>query len=156
MYLLNYDYYDIHALITFFRYKQERFIIYKSAVQEIINCLNEPVQKQFDSNSVRKILQPYYDEKDDMLSWVLVNNKYTANTSIIKNQTAYKILASIFCEMLDTYNDTKRFYLLCDATHNIPLLLADKKNPKKIIKIMIKDYKKQYNSTFLTSELKNL
>ena len=45
MYLSNYDYYDIHALITFFRYKQERFIIYKSAVQEIINCLNEPVQK---------------------------------------------------------------------------------------------------------------
>ena len=101
-------------------------------------------------------MQPYYDEKDDMLSWVLVNNKYTANTSIIKNLTSYKILASIFCEMLDTYNDTKRFYLLCDATHNIPLLLADEKNPKKIIKIMIKDYKKQYNSTFLTSELKNL
>lgn len=58
--------------------------------------------------------------------------------------------------MQQCINDSQRFYLLCDASHNIPLLLADTKNPKKAIKIMIKDYQKNYNKEFLLKELKKI
>ena len=156
MYLINYDCYDLHALITFFRCKPERFIIYKSALQEIVAYLKTPIQNELNNNSIRNILKPYFDERDETISWVLVDNEYTANVFIIKNESAYEILSSIFCEMMNYYNDSNRFYLLCDATHNIPLLLADEKKPKKAINTMIKDYKKKYNNLFLKNELKRL
>ncbi len=33
-------------------------------------------------NNIRKILKKYYNERDEILSWVTVGNKYTANIGI--------------------------------------------------------------------------
>lgn len=153
--LINYDFYDIHALIVFFRSTPEKFAAYSGSVREIMGLL-----KSYDGyvpdNAVRKMFRSDYNENDTLISWVLTDNRYTANLRIIKNESCYKILLRIFEEMLMTYDDKQRFYLLCDASHNIPLVLADVKKPKKTVKAMIKNYRKRYNDSFLRDELKIL
>lgn len=107
-------------------------------------------------NNIRKIFRPYFCEIDEIISWVLVDNVYPANIYIIKHQVVYTIISAILCEMLDNYDDLSRLNLLCDAIHNIPSILIDEVKKKKIIKIMIKEYKKKYNPKFLNDELKLL
>ena len=53
-------------------------------------------------------------------------------------------------------NDPERVCLLCDASHNIPLLLVDEKRPEKTINSMLKEYRKRYVPEFLCEELKLL
>lgn len=157
MYLLNYDFYDLHALITFFRQNTKSFSLYKSPVEQMISYVNAPMPNNgIEINTIRKILKPYVNKNDKFLSWVLIENAYTANIFIIKNKAYYNILSSIFKEMLQCYNDEQQLYLLCDASHNIPLFLADINKPKKAIKAVIKDYKKRYNQNFLLTEMKNI
>ncbi len=156
MYLINYDFYDIHALITFFRNNPERFHTYKPALQKIITYIGTRQDHLLNDNNIRNILKPYYDESDEIISWVMVNNKYTANLIIIKKDYAYKIISSIFSEMMEHYDDSMRFNLLCDATHNLPIILVEKNKPKKTINLIIKEYRKKYNSLFLKNELKRM
>ena len=156
MYLLNYDFYDLHALITFFRSNTARFSDYKASVEQIVQYMKAPAVSGIEPNTVRKILRPYFDDNDNALSWVLVNNAYTANISIIKSEAYYSILLAVFEEMTAIYSDEQRLYLLCDASHNIPVILADVKKPEKAIKEMVRDYRKQYNKNFLVNELKSI
>ncbi|MCI7349204.1 MAG: hypothetical protein MSH60_00435 [Ruminococcus sp.] len=157
MHLINYDFYDLHALITFFRQKTERFSSYKKAFEEIICCIEMPMQNNgITANTIRKIIRPYIDSDDELLSWVLTDNMYTANVVIIKNEGCYRLLSAVFKEMLQFADDTQRLYSLCDAAHNIPLVLADDKKPQKAIKAMIKDYRNTQNKHFLSEELKSL
>ena len=62
----------------------------------------------------------------------------------------------IFYEITECCDDKERFYLLCDAVHNIPLILADDPKPKKAINSMIKEYRNRYNGLFLKEEVKNI
>ena len=157
MHLINYDFYDLHALITFFRQNVVRFSFYEKAVEEIIRCIDMPMQNNgIAANTVRKIIRPYIDTNDELLSWVLTDNQYTANVIIIKNEGCYRLLSAVFKEMLKCVDDSQRLYSLCDSTHNIPLILADDKKPQKAIKAMIKDYLNKYNKHFLSEELKSL
>ncbi len=156
MYLINYDFYDIHALITFFRSKPERFQTYKPALQKIIAYIVAPQGDFLNDNNIRNILKPYFDESDETISWVMVDNKYTANLTIIKKDYVYRIITSIFSEMMEHYDDSERFNLLCDVTHNLPMILVDKNKPEKTINLMIKEYRKKYNGQFLKNELKSM
>lgn len=140
MYLINYDLYDLEALIVFFRSKPERLADYKSALNDIIDYIKKPQGHYGDHNNIRKIFRPYFCEIDEIISWVLVDNVYPANIYIIKHQVVYTIISAI----------------LCDAIYNIPSILIDEVKKKKIIKIMIKEYKKKYNPKFLNDELKLL
>lgn len=155
MFLLNYDLYDLHAFITFFRNYPARFPNYILSVKQIIDYINTPISNQVNNNTIKRIISPYFAPQDEALSWVLVNNKYTANLFMVKIEPYYQVLSSVFKEMIDFYNDEQRLYLICDATHNIPLILADVKKPKQVINTMIKDYRKQYNKLFLRNELKS-
>lgn len=157
MRLINYDFYDLHALITFFRQNVERFSFYEKAVEEIICCIDMPMQNNgIAANTVRKIIRPFIDTDDKLLSWVLTDNQYTANVVIIKNEGCYRLLSTVFKEMLQCVDDSQRLYLLCDAAHNIPLVLADNTKPKKAINLMIKDYRNKYSKNFLSDELKTI
>lgn len=156
MYLINYDLYDLEALIVFFRSKPERLADYKSALNDIIDYIKKQQGHYGDHNNIRKIFRPYFCEIDEIISWVLVDNVYPANIYIIKHQVVYTIISAILCGMLDNYDDLSRLNLLCDAIHNIPSILIDEVKKKKIIKIMIKEYKKKYNPKFLNDELKLL
>lgn len=156
MYLTNYDFYDLYALIVYFRSDPARCPCYIEPIRQIIDYLNAPViTNEIIDNQIRRFISPYFDKQDEALSWVLVNNVYTANIFIIRKEAYYRILSSVFEEMIAFHNNEERLYSLCYAAHNIPLLLADKEKPKKIIKIMINDYRKQYNKLFLKNELKS-
>ena len=157
MYLINYDFYDLHALFVFFRRDPKRFPNYIPCLQKIVAYIETPAQNNhLCHNNIRNIVKPYYDENDELLSWVLVDNKYTANIAIIKNAHVYDIILSIFFEMIEHYNNSNRFFLLCDVVHNIPLILIDEAKPKKVINNMIKEYRRKYNNLFLKNELNEL
>lgn len=156
MYLINYDFYDLQALFILFRNKPERLSDYKSALNDIIDYIMAPQGHHGDHNNIRKIIRPYFNENDEILSWVLVDNVYPTNIYIIKQEAAYSIISAILREMLDSCDDLRRLYLLCDATHNIPSILMDEVKKSTIIRIMTKEYRKRYNPLFLKNELKSL
>lgn len=157
MLLANYDFYDLHALLVFFRQYPQRAENYKEPLQIIIDYLEAPADLHYiECNYVRKQLIPYIHSEDCGLEWAKTENTYIANIRVIKQPSRYKILAAVFEEVLSSLDDEQKLNQLCDAAHNIPLLLADEKHPKRTIRKMIKPYNNQYNPNFLTVELKNL
>ena len=135
MYLLNYDFYDLHSLFVFFRNSPERFADYRPALQQLADYIQSQDQSNaLQTNIIRTILKPCYHESDTLISWVLVNNAYSAKSVMIKQEAAYAVLSAIIREMEAHYEDAERFYALCDAVHNIPLLLADSPEPVKAFK----------------------
>lgn len=157
MHLINYDFYDLHALITFFRCNTEK-TAYLSAIEQVIKYIDaEQITNSVEANAVRKVLNPYIEPQDEALSWVFIENQYTANMRIIKDGARYRIISAILKELIGYLGkDPERVYLLCDATHSIPLLLADEKRPQKAIASMIKPYRQSYDTQFLYEELKLL
>jgi len=157
MFLLNYDLYDLHALITFFRNNPAK-LEYFTVIEQVIKYIDaEQTHNGIEPNTIRKILKPYIETQEEQLSWVFVENKYTANMFIIKNEPYLKILSSVFKEIaLCLKDNSNRVYLLCDSSHNIPLLLADEKKPKKEIISIIKPYREKYNKKYLNLELELL
>ena len=80
MYLINYDFYDIYALIVFFRSWPDIFLHYKHAVQKIIDYIEKTTESNgLEYKNIRRILKEYYDENDKFISWVKVENAYTAH-----------------------------------------------------------------------------
>lgn len=156
MYLINYDLFDLQAMIAFFRSKPERLTDYKPALNDMIDYIKIPQSRCGDCNNIRKILRPYFNEIDETLSWILVDNAYPANIHIIKQEVVYTVITTILREMLNNCDNQSRLYLLCDATHNIPSILMDNVKKNRIIRIMIKEYREKYDSQFLKDELKLL
>lgn len=155
MYLLNYDFYDLYALIIFFRTDTDKVSQYTRALEQIISYMEEPVAGNvLEFNTVRKILRSHVNEAEEGVSWIWAENVYTGNVVIIKNERYYHILTAIFREMIQCAGDGQRLWQLCDATHNIPTLLVECKEPKKVIKSMVRIYQKEYNKDFLVGELK--
>lgn len=155
MLLTNYDFYDLYAYIVNFRNFPEKFKNYLIPTEQIVSYINAPIKNNLEDNKIRKIIRPFYNSEDSML-WVTVDNIYTANLCIIKRISYYSVLSAIFEEMLRVYENEQQLVLLCDAVHNIPLILADEEKPEKAIKIMMKEYREKYNCDFLVDELKNL
>lgn len=157
MQLLNYDFYDLYALLIFFRMETDKISEYAGAVEEIVACLEEPAFSNVtDCNTIRKILQAHVNKEERGLLWIWTENIYTGNTLTMKNTCYYFILAEIFREMLHNLGDNQRLWRLCDSTHNLPTLLVECKEPKKAIKSMIRIYQMEYNKEFLIEELKAL
>lgn len=157
MQLLNYDFYDLYALLIFFRMETDKISEYAGAVEEIVACLEEPVFSNVtDCNTIRKILQAHVNKEERGLLWIWTENIYTGNTFTMKNTGYYRILAEVFREMLHNLGDNQRLWRLCDSTHNLPTLLVESKEPKKAIKSMIRIYQMDYNKDFLVEELKAL
>lgn len=157
MRLLNYDFYDLYALIIFFRADTDKVSQYTKALEQIVSYMTEPASENvLEFNTVRKILRSHVNETEEGLSWIWAENVYTGNVLIIKNGKYYNILVAIFQEMIQCARDKQRLWQLCDATHNIPTLLVASKKPKKIIKSMVRFYRKDYNKDFLVEELKRM
>lgn len=157
MRLINYDFDDLYALIVFFRNDTDKIAEYAEAIKQIIACLEgKNGENESSCNTIRKILQYYVKEEEPGLFWIWVENVYTGNVLTMKNEGYYRVLAAVFREMLVSIGDNQRLWRLCDATHNLPILLVECKAPKKGIKSMIRIYQVQYNKDFLEEELKAL
>lgn len=157
MYLLNYDFHDMYALIIYFRNFPTHIRSCIQPIKDIISYMEAPMSGNvLETNMVRKLIRVHIEAKENGLEWAFVDNEYTANLTVMKKNSHYRLMVAIFKEMLDFCEDEHRMFLLCDATHNIPLVLANSyiKKPKKTIGTMIRDYQKQYNKEFLVKELK--
>lgn len=157
MQLLNYDFYDLYALLIFFRMDTKKIAEYAEAIEELVACLEQPVFGNVcECNTIRKILQGYVSEEEQGLVWIWTENIYTGNTLTMKNVGYYDILAEVFREMLRNLGDNQRLWRLCDSTHNLPTLLVECEEPQKAIKSMVRIYQMEYNRNFLVEELKAL
>lgn len=157
MRLLNYDFYDLYALLVYFRADVDKVSEYAEAIERIIAYLDEPIQeKEIAFNSIRKVLQLYVSKTESALSWVWTENVYTGNVVLMKDVNSYCILKKVFQEILLAIGNNERLWSLCDATHNLPVVLANDKKSGKIIKSMVRIYQKKYNKYFLVEELKEL
>ena len=157
MQLLNYDFYDLYALLIFFRMDTKKIAEYAEAIEELVACLEQPVFGNVcECNTIRKILKCYVSEEEQGLVWIWTENIYTGNTLTMKNVGYYDILAEVFREMLRNLGDNQRLWRLCDSTHNLPTLLVECEEPQKAIKSMVRIYQMEYNRNFLVEELKAL
>ena len=158
MLLINYDFYDIHRLICIVRSYPEE-IDYIPMLNSIIEYIEKGKENNgIDSNAVRQLITLYIDKPITALGWAFVNNAYTYNAKIIKEESRYVLLVEVLKEIVSALREknSDRAFMITDAVHNIPCALADDINPKKRIASEISEYRKRYNKDFLSSEIKNL
>lgn len=155
IYRINYEFYDIYAMLVNFRAFPEHLSHYLPAVRLLAETM-APGTPEPEEESVRQLLRRCYLPDDTGLDWVLVDNRYTAHIRIIKDEARYAVLAALLRELMECEGDPARVNLLCDAAHNIPLLLADETKPRKHIKPMLSDYRKMYCRDFLAEALRTI
>ena len=152
MLLLNYDFYDIYAVLISFRNDPSN--TFNEKIAKTIKALLESpqVDNLIESNIIRRSIAEIENLDIELLAWIKTNNIYTYGQKVIKEETAYHILSAGFAELLVCLKDEnyKRFEDLADALHNVPIILSEKpKNLSKLIKTEISTYRKMWNNAFL-------
>ncbi len=155
MLLLNYDFHDIHSVLTMLRaYPEKTYNM--QIIESIIQVLSNPqIDNTIDDNIIRKKLRTIETIDKDYFRWVYVDNIYTYGLKVIKNDFCYSFLEKGFSKLLECAKneDYKQLETLADALHNTPIFFAeDCKNFKKATKIQFA----QYNSIYKTNLLKEL
>ena len=152
MLLLNYDFYDIYAVLISFRNDPSNTFNEKIA-KTIKSLLESPqVDNVIESNIIRRSIAEIENLDIEQLAWIQANNVYTYGQKVIKEKIAYHILFEGFSELLLCLQDEnyKQFEALADALHNVPIILSEKpKNLSKLIKTEISTYRKMWNNAFL-------
>ena len=152
MLLLNYDFYDIYAVLISFRNDPSN--TFNEKIAKTIKALLESpqVDNSIESNIIRRSIAEIENLDIELLAWIKTNNIYTYGQKVIKEETAYHILSAGFAELLVCLKDEnyKRFEDLADALHNVPIILSESpRNCLKRIKIEISTYRKEWNNSFL-------
>ena len=152
MLLLNYDFYDIHSVITMLRAKPGNEYNFE-VINAVLDLLMTPqVDNTIDDNVIRKRLRKIENIDKDNFRWVYVDNIYTYGWKVIKDDACYSFLANGFQMMLEyaESRELQRLEDLADALHNIPIFFADGcKNFKKAVKIQFAHYDKTYKINLL-------
>ena len=123
MLLLNYDFYDIHSVITMLRAKPGNEYNFE-VINAVLDLLMTPqVDNTIDDNVIRKRLRKIENIDKDNFRWVYVDNIYTYGWKVIKDDACYSFLANGFQMMLEyaESGDLQRLKDLADELHNIPV-----------------------------------
>ena len=152
MLLLNYDFYDIYAVLISFRNDPSN--TFNEKIAKTIKALLESpqVDNVIESNIIRRSIAEIENLDIELLAWIKTNNVYTYGQKVIKGETAYHILSEGFSELLLCLQDEnyKRFEALADELHNVPIILSESpRNCSKRIKTEISAYRKMWNNSFL-------
>ena len=152
MLLLNYDFYDIYAVLLSFRNDPSN-TFNKQIAKSIKSLLESPqIDNIIEPNIIRRSLAEIKNLDIERLAWIKTNNVYTHGQKVIREEIAYHILSVGFAELLVCLKDKnyKRFEALADALHNIPIILVENpQNYSKQIKTEISIYRKTWNNSFL-------
>lgn len=157
MHMINYDFYDLYAVIVCVRSSpnDKRLIPVLNSIAELIEAPQS--DNGIESNIVRKAIRKCGKTDIEGLSFANTDNVYTANIRIMKKSVHYKILSKIFRELAESMSvSSEKTATVADSFHNVPLLLADVSKPKKAITLAIKEYRARYSTNFLANELKEL
>ena len=157
MLLLNYDFYDIHAVLIRIRHDPaDRCDI--EIVRRIRQLIDAPQEGNvIPSNPVRRALSQIEGLDRERFAWVFTENVYTYGVAVIKDDRTYAILSRALEELLDLLEsgDTARAAELADALHNVPIILTqrDRKTAKRIA-AELSSYRKERDRDFLKDILK--
>ena len=152
MLLINYDFHDMHCVLTMLRaYPKKTYN--KQVIQSIIHVLSEPqLDNTVDNNILRKELRTIETIDKEGFRWVYVDNIYTYGLKVIQNEFCYSFLEKAFRKLLEcsVKEDYEQLENLADALHNIPIFLAeDYKNFKKATKVEFARYNRIYKTNLL-------
>ena len=152
MLLLNYELYDLYAVLIRIRCSPSDPADIR-IVSAIIDLLDAPqTTNMVEVNAVRKAISIIEGIDKEKWHFAFVNNEYTFGERIIKDELSYKVLEAGFSELLDVLQteDEKHIYDIADALHNVPIIFAQNcKNIKRTVRSCISDYRKKYNPNFL-------
>ncbi len=152
MLLLNYDFFDIYAVLLSFRNDPSNAFNEKIA-KKVKTLLDSPqVDNTIESNIIRRSLAKIENFDIEQFAWIKTNNVYTYGVKVIKEENAYHILSDGFAELLVCLKDKdyNRFEAVADALHNIPIIITENpQNCSKQIKAEISTYRKAWNKSFL-------
>ncbi|MBQ2945307.1 MAG: hypothetical protein IJD95_01920 [Clostridia bacterium] len=155
--MFNYDFYDIHFVITMLRAKPGNEYNFE-IVNTVLDVLITPqADNTIDDNIIRKRLRKIENIDKDDFRWVYADNIYTYGLKVIKDDAYYSFLANGFKMMLEyvEMGNIQRLEDLADALHNVPVFFADGcKNFKKTVKIQFAHYDKTYKTNLLKELLK--
>ncbi|MBR2724780.1 MAG: hypothetical protein IKB72_05020 [Ruminococcus sp.] len=155
MILSNYDFHDLHSILTMLRAKPEKEYNIQ-IIGSVLKILSEPqIDNTIDDNIVRKQLRSIDSLDKEYFRWVYVDNIYPYGLKFIKEDFYYSFLKKGFSKLLERAKnqDYKQLETLADALHNIPIFFAEGcKNFKKAVKIQFA----QYNSIYKTNLMKEL
>ena len=157
MLMLNYDFYDIYAVLLSFR--NDPSSAHNVNISKNIKLLidSPQVDNTIESNISRRSLAKIEAIDSGQLDWIRINNVYTYGQKVIKDEIAYRVLSKAFEELLLCLKNKSydRFEDLSDALHNIPIILVEnRKNSLRRIKGEISSYRKKWNSSFLKERIK--
>ncbi len=155
MLLFNYDFHDIHSVLTMLRaYPEKEYNA--QIIQSIIHILSEPqIDNSINDNIIRKKLRTIETINKDYFHWIYVDNIYTYGLKVIHNEFCYSFLEKGFSKLLEcsVKENYEQLENLADALHNIPIFLAeDYRNFKKTAKVEFA----RYNGIYKTNLLKEL
>ena len=152
MLMLNFDFYDMYAVLVAFR-ANPRCVQNTAITKSVISAIETPQKDNtIEDNSIRKALAGLEDIDQNFYRWIHTKNIYTYGHRIIKDALAYQIMTVSFSELLRCLNNGNfdQFQDLADALHNVPIILADKtRNTKRLIKKEISWYRKKWDKSFL-------
>ena len=135
MLLLNYDFYDIHSVITMLRAKPRNEYNFEM-INAVLDILRTPqIDNTIDNNIIRKRLRKIEKLDKDDFRWVYADNIYTYGWKVIKDDACYSFLANGFQMMLEyaESGEIQRLEDLADALHNIPTIIKFQKGSKNSI-----------------------
>ncbi len=152
MLLLNFDFYDIYAVLISFR--ANPLDSHNVTITKTLKSLIETPQNDniISDNIIRGALAELKDIDRDHYKWVFTKNIYTYGHKIIKEEIAYQILVVGFSELLKCLDNENfdQFKDLADALHNVPIILAEHtKHVRRLIEKEVSWYRKKWDKNFL-------
>jgi len=157
MLLLNYDFYDVHSVLTMLRAKPKKSYNCE-IIKAVFDVLVTPqTDNMIENNIIRKRIRTIEAIDNEDFGWVYVDNIYTYGWKIIKDEVCYPVLANGFRMMLEyaELEDFTRLSDLADALHNVPIFFADGcKRFKKETKVQFAHYNKTYKTNLLKELMK--
>lgn len=156
MLLLNCNLHDLYRLFTSLRADPEKFPRYREGVSHMLDLIEAPDRTVSDPDSFRRCLRPGHTPNDAMFSWVQAVNASDTPVSIICQEAYRPLLSAMLRELLMHEDDLHRIHWLCDALHNVPLVLVTDPSPADRIRAEVGFYQEMYDPDFLAEELKAL
>ena len=102
MLLHNFDFYDIHSVLTVLRAKPEKEYNIE-IVKAMLEVLSTPqVDNTIDDNIIRRKLRTIETIDKEYFPWVYVDNIHTYGRKIIKDEMCYSLLTKGFQESSKT------------------------------------------------------
>ena len=101
MLLINYDFHDIHAILTMLRaYPEKPYNV--QIIESVIQILSSPqIDNSIDDNIIRKKLRTIDTIDKEYFRWVFVDNIYTYGLKVIKPEFCYFSLKKDFQSYLN-------------------------------------------------------